>query len=320
MVNSSGPRSNPGGTWLQQAWASPYFGAPLQGGFVDPALGLTQLGGHLEGLVARNIGLPQLDLSGASDRLINNTESNLSEALRVTGTDPNNYKYGRLAGAIGTAFIPGPAEIRAAALAEKGVLAAANGVSNLATREALNYGAEKIAPGVARGAVRNAYSHPVEQKDQDRFLPAKAEQIGAGALYGGIGSYGKAKAGELYDKVRDLAKDNYNDWMDGDSGPGGSGPPNTPGSPSSPAQPSNDAVPVAIQPSDSDTANGDNPGAKAQAALDQWQQSPVNLNMLDYPSQRSDVSAADPYDFNPAPALLGGTYFSLYPGQWPPAS
>lgn len=176
--------------------------------------------------------------------------------MRVTGTDPNIYKYGRLAGAVGTAFIPGPAEIRAAALAEKGALAAANSVSNLATREALNYGAEKIAPRVARGAVRNAYSHPVEQKDQDRFLPAKAEQIGAGALYGGIGAYGKAKADELYDKVRDFAKDTYNDWMDGDGGPGGSGPPNTPGSPSSPAQPSNDAAPAAIHSSNSSAAWG----------------------------------------------------------------
>jgi hypothetical protein len=48
-------------TLLQQAWATPNAGALVQGGIIDPAWGVTQLGGHLAGIAARATGHPELD-------------------------------------------------------------------------------------------------------------------------------------------------------------------------------------------------------------------------------------------------------------------
>jgi hypothetical protein len=184
------PTTNLHPTPLQQVWATPYAGALVQGGIIDPVLGAAQLGGHLIGAEARALGRPELDPSQTVDRWVDHTEGKLDQALRATGTSPTTYEIGRTAGAIGSALLTGPLGVEAeAGLIAKGLMrpaarAIVGNAENKALRNAAVYGAERAVPGAAQGAVRSVLLDSIDTRAQNGYWASKARAAASGVLQG----------------------------------------------------------------------------------------------------------------------------------------
>lgn len=299
----------PAGTNLQRLWASP-VGSLIQGGVIDSGLGLAQVLAHMEGAAVRAGGRPDWDVSGRADQLVNDSENNLNQALRATGTNPLQYKAGRKAGEIGAGILMAALapEAEIGALAKVGATRLAKRYAGEGFEQVANYAARKLAPEAAIDAAHDTLFKAVEQKDQGNYWSAKAGDAATGAVWGASKPILKAKGRQLLGDARSLAKETYDNVMDGTSAPdavSGSAP--AAGSPVVPA-----IAPLADAPVDGARGGGDsgttNPSGMTSALP---RSGDVALAALQQAYGPLDQGAP-----NMPPGLFGGWHYTNYPDYW----
>ncbi len=332
------PAPNLHPTLLQQVWATPYAGALVQGGIIDPTLGVTQLGGHLAGIAARATGYPELDPTHLVDSWVNNTNQNLDNALQATGTNPTAYEIGRYAGNAAAALATGPlgpeleAGLLAKGLARPIARVVTDNLENRALRKAAVYGAEKAVPGAAEGAVRSAILGPADTRQGGSYWASKASEVGIGAALGAtadplVEAWAK-KAAAGIEKAAPWAGDMLHSLGAGerpgsasksgpapyfpfDHAPGNAAPPigeRVPGragvdGSTAEGAPMGDSVPGRAgvdSPEPAPTPMSDNTGTRGQTALAALEQAYGPL------TAKSSMP----------PGLFGGWHYSNYPDYW----
>jgi len=299
----------PAGTDLQRLWASP-VGSLIQGGVIDSGLGLAQVLAHMEGVAARAGGRPDWDMSGRADHLVNETENNLNQALRATGTNRLQFEAGRKAGEVGAGILMAALapEAEIGALAKAGATRLAKRYAGEGFEQIANYAARKLAPEAAIGATHDTLFKTVKQKDQENYWGAKAGDAAAGAVWGATKPILKAKGQQLLGDARSLAKETYDNVMDGAGAPeaiSGSAP--VAGSPIVPA-----IAPLADAPADGVRGGGGGSTIKPSSMTSALPRSgDVALTALQQVYGPLDQSAP-----NMPPGLFGGWHHSNYPDYW----